>query len=58
MTRKSVSSKLRLEVPDHDAVVQGPRHELLHGGVEDDTGDAIFMASEGPLQCGILWLHV
>ena len=36
MSCKSESSHLRLEVPDHDTAVIGPRYHLSHVAVEAD----------------------
>lgn len=49
-------AQLRLEVPYHDMIIEGTRHELLHVGVEGDRCDGIFVASERSLQRGILRL--
>ena len=57
VAREAVGAQLRLEVPDHDAVVQRARDELLHVGVEHHARHGVLVPAERPLQHGVLPLR-
>ena len=50
MTGETVSPQLRSKVPDHQTVIQRPRYQLLHVGVENHGRDSVLVAPEGPFQ--------
>lgn len=58
MPSKPKGPQLWLEVPDHDAVVQRARNQLLEVGVERHRRDCLAVSPEAPLQGGIIGLQV
>ena len=56
VAREAVGAQLRLEVPDHDCLVEPARDELLHVGVEHHAGDGILVPAERPLKDRVLAL--